>query len=77
MELLATIVYALTLPTPVTKKTSVIDFAGYPRYTSFTSTNSKMLKHNSSEPIAMSAKFLETQLPDSCQLELKHIIKSL
>ena len=65
MELCATIVYGWTLLTAIITKSSLIDLAGYPRYTSFAS-NPETLKRRSCESIAMSAKFFETQLPDSC-----------
>ena len=43
MELFATIVYGWTLQTAIITKSSIIDLARYPRYTSFAS-NSKTLK---------------------------------
>ena len=42
----AKVVYGWTLQTAIITKSSILDLAGYPRYTSFTS-NSKMLKRHS------------------------------
>ena len=63
MELFETIVYGWTLLTAIITKSSIVDLSGYPKYTSFAS-NSKTLKRHSCESIALSAKFLETQLPN-------------
>ena len=76
MELFATIVYGWTLLTVTLTKSSIVDLAGHPRHTSFAS-NLKALKRYTWESIAMSAKLLEIQLPNSCHPYLKHIIKSL
>ena len=65
MELFATVVYEWALLTAITTKSSIIDLPRYPKYT-FLASNSKTLKRDSCESIAMSAKFLETQLLDSC-----------
>ena len=66
MELFTTIVYGWTLLTAVITKSSVMDLVGYSSRYSFFASNSKTLKRHSSESIAMSPKFIETQLPDSC-----------
>ena len=65
MELFGAIVYGWTLLIAIITNSSIVDLEGYQSYTTFAS-NSKTLKRHSCKSIAMSAKFLETQLPDSC-----------
>ena len=65
MELFGAIVYGWTLLTAIITKSSIVDLEGYQSYTTFAS-SSKTLKRHLFKSIAMSAKFLETQLPDSC-----------